>query len=334
MLWKELNILNKNVFDQIQDRVDRASAPSDIGKIPNKIESGFDGFTADQWKNWTLIFSLYALSDVIPSEHLNCWRLFVIACYYMCSKVLTTGDIVIADQYLMKFCYEFERLYGKERVKPNMHLSLHLRDCISDFGPIYSFWCFSFERYNGMLGALHSNNHNVEIQIMEHFLRGRHFFSQCVPKPHNTELEKALVDLKKESSSRGTLKDIGQTDIIQLLELTSRNFAFKNSLQWVKIEHVSCPRKSSVYFFSQEELRCLNLLYSSIYTVQSHNITVSPSGWTTKEIFICNEIYGALTSRSFRSSAIAAFWPAEDGSIQPYESMYLMPRVGLINYFQ
>jgi len=31
-------------------------------------------------------------------------------------------------------------------------MSLHLSQCCIDFGPLYSFWCFSFERMNGILG--------------------------------------------------------------------------------------------------------------------------------------------------------------------------------------
>ena len=55
----------------------------------------------------------------------------------------------------------FENLCGKERCTPNMHLHGHLRDCILDYGPIYSFWCFSFERYNGIMGDYHTNNVNI-----------------------------------------------------------------------------------------------------------------------------------------------------------------------------
>ena len=34
------------------------------------------------------------------------------------------------------------------------------------FGSVYGFWCFSFERYNGILGRYHTNNHDITIQVM------------------------------------------------------------------------------------------------------------------------------------------------------------------------
>ena len=51
----------------------------------------------------------------------------------------------------------FERLHGKSKVKPNMHLHGHLKGCVLDYGPVYNFWCFSFERFNGILSSFKNN---------------------------------------------------------------------------------------------------------------------------------------------------------------------------------
>ena len=45
-----------------------------------------------------------------------------------------------------------EEEYGQEVITPNIHLSLHIAECCKDYGPLYSFWCYSFERMNGLLG--------------------------------------------------------------------------------------------------------------------------------------------------------------------------------------
>ena len=42
-------------------------------------------------------------------------------------------------------------ILGQEYVTPNMHLHGHLIERLFDYGPIYSFWLFSFERFNGLL---------------------------------------------------------------------------------------------------------------------------------------------------------------------------------------
>ena len=52
------NVINKSQFANIQDIVDSFVTPPDIGRIPSKIMSGFSGFTAEQWRNWILIFAV------------------------------------------------------------------------------------------------------------------------------------------------------------------------------------------------------------------------------------------------------------------------------------
>ena len=71
---------------------------------------------------------------------------------------------------LLSFCEGVEKLYGKSSITPNMHLHCHLAECILDYGPVYAFWCFSFERYNGILGTYQHNNKAIPIQMMRKFL--------------------------------------------------------------------------------------------------------------------------------------------------------------------
>ena len=52
--------------ETLQIKVDLINPPTNIGRIPRKVESGFATFTADQWKHWILIYSLYALHGVLP----------------------------------------------------------------------------------------------------------------------------------------------------------------------------------------------------------------------------------------------------------------------------
>ena len=59
-----------------------------------------------------------------------------------------------------------EQLYGRKAVTPNMHLHCHLKDCLLECGPVHAFWCFSFERFNGILGGMQVNGRSIEIQLM------------------------------------------------------------------------------------------------------------------------------------------------------------------------
>ena len=50
-IWKECNFLNHDTFPRLHSRVDSVQVLfSDVGKLPTKLESRFDDFTADELK--------------------------------------------------------------------------------------------------------------------------------------------------------------------------------------------------------------------------------------------------------------------------------------------
>ena len=72
----------------------------------------------------------------------------------------------------------------------NMHLHCHLCECVLDYGPVYGFWCFSFERYNGILGSLHISNRQIEVQLMRKFLEQHQLGTTCCGQENLVDLEK------------------------------------------------------------------------------------------------------------------------------------------------
>lgn len=69
------------------------------------------------------------------------------------------------------FCKKFSEVNGPEACIPNMHMHLHIKDCLCDYGPIYAFWCYAFECYNGMLGGFPTNHIVTAIEEMPNAAR-------------------------------------------------------------------------------------------------------------------------------------------------------------------
>lgn len=42
-----------------------------------------------------------------------------------------------------------------------MYFYGYLLECFLDYGLVFLFWCFLFERYNGMMGDYYINNINI-----------------------------------------------------------------------------------------------------------------------------------------------------------------------------
>ena len=78
-------------------------------------------------------------------------------------------------------------MYGSDVITPNMHLHCHLKESILAFGTVYSFWLFSFERFNGILEHFPSNNRNIEFCLMHWFLTEFKLASVDLPDEHKEE---------------------------------------------------------------------------------------------------------------------------------------------------
>lgn len=168
-VWTDLGLITSRQLNDIQKHVDQFVTPSDVGRIPGKISSGFSGFTAEQYRNWTLIFSLSALKDILPHQHFNCWHYFVKACHLMCRQEISVEQVEEADNYIDLFCKKFEQLYTAQYCNINLHLHGHLKACILDHGPVYSFWLLAFERLNGVMESFHTSFNDVSLQLMRRF---------------------------------------------------------------------------------------------------------------------------------------------------------------------
>ena len=168
-VWISKAIITEAQLSDIQRKVDSFCCPPDIGRIPYKIAANVSGLKADEWKNWTMYFSLFALKGKLPFRDYNCWLLFVKACHLICRREVMESDLPKIDKYVEEFCITFECLYGKEWLTPNMHFAAHITECIRDHGPVYAFWLYAFERLNGLLGSYSTSHHDVTIQLMRKF---------------------------------------------------------------------------------------------------------------------------------------------------------------------
>lgn len=171
-LWLKREIVSTSSLKVINDRILSLVVPSVVqfGRLPACMNQP-SSLTAEQWMLWVNYYSLYCLYDLIAPEHFECWRHFVLASRLLCRWKLSDDEIRIADALLLQFCRRFETLYGQDVVTPNIHLHVHLADCIRDYGPMSSFWLFAFERFNGILGDEPTNNRSIEIQLMTRFLK-------------------------------------------------------------------------------------------------------------------------------------------------------------------
>ena len=108
----------------------------------------------------------------------------------------------------MKLCISFENLYRNEKVTRNIHLHGHLVSCLRQYGLLYSFWLFSFERHNGILGNISNNKRNIEIPLMKRFDRDNQMMNLKYQTAGQAEMQGVFEKMLIMNSQRGTLSDV------------------------------------------------------------------------------------------------------------------------------
>lgn len=306
-VWLDRAMLTALDFTVIQRRVNSMVTPTDIGRIPLKIQSGFSSFTADQFKNWVIYYSVVTLTDTLAGDDLECWRHFVLACRILCSKYLTAVDVQLADALLLQFCKRMERMYGKGIVTPNMHMHCHLCECVKDYGPLHGFWLFSFERFNGMLGQQPSNNRSIEVQLMDRFVRETVLSSIVTPEEFKDEFCSVF---SSGPQITGTVSDTMSNWILPPSLLT--HYHITNLLVNWTIEssdmHVVLPSHCSKAVFNNTQVEDLKILYSNMYSVSPCTLEISSAFLKYKSIVMRGKHLGSARTMSSVSSIVMASW--------------------------
>ena len=325
-LWAD-NIFSKKQLKEITQKIDELNTATSIGRIPRKIGTNYGNYTAEEWKNWTLTFSMYALYGILPDNHLRIWERFVLACRILCQPVISKQEILKADALLVNFCTGMEKLYGKQFLTCNMHLHCHLRSVLLDYGPVFGFWLFSFERYNGQIGSTATNNRSVEIQFMRDFLK-EHFLMPSagnLPSVYHEEFLPIFDKWRGKQTTASTESKVQHWYLLSLLD----NFNF---VLWYDNSNIRVPASYQVDLLSSEDIVSLLTVYHALYPT-ARNIDIGDLHFTIKKfssIFVGAEKFGSkLESRSLRSARVLASWHSEEGLISPASP--LSP--GIVDYF-
>lgn len=329
-VWLQLDLMTQENLEQVERKVGLFHIPNSIGRLPINIASNYGGFKAIQWQTWVTVYSPVVLKGILPNPHLQCWLLFVHACRILSKHTLKVHDVNLADVYLLQFCKTFEQLYGGQLCTPNMHLHLHLKDCLLDYGPSHAFWTFTFERFNGLLGSVHTNKRSIEKQIMRKFTNAQWLHSSVSGKANPQLLSllpmhDLLTDLVTPTSLQ--MDDVHTLELLNMSSLPLSSIKSFGNEGFVKLMP---PLYEDILF--PEQVDNLNFLYQQLYP----NKVVLPSSpfySKTGRVTLGNELIGSVMNATSCNSCsvIVAYWPSSGNTLS--NITYSHKSVGVIQYF-
>jgi len=151
---------------------------------------------------------------------------FVCACNSLIGRIVEQSDIDEAHNRLINMAQLIEKYYGPTYISSNIHLSLHIRQCCLDYGPPYTYWCYSFERMNGLLGSYSTSHRSIEPELMRILMKN----TQVEFRINSADSDGARLLLDQvlpllDKKVRGSLKmteNFESKDLIAYLEMADK----------------------------------------------------------------------------------------------------------------
>ena len=159
-------VLDQSTMNQVRADISATHFPSWMERPPRNFGSASHGkLKADQWRTVctvSLVMTLCRLwgSPDSSTKHkllLDNFVSLICAVDLATRRSMDPDRVERFDRYMFRYLQTLRYLFGHQLV-PNHHLSLHLRECLLLFGPVHGWWAFPFERYNGLLQNLNTNN--------------------------------------------------------------------------------------------------------------------------------------------------------------------------------
>ena len=157
--------LGSDKIKKLEERYLAIKPPNVITRTPRSLLKNLAHFKASELRAFLLYYSLPCLWGLLEEEYFQHLLLLVNGVFLLLQDSISPSDIESSSRMLLHFCTRMEALYDKRYETYNVHMLLHLPDCVRNLGPLWGTSCFWFEGYNGDLTKLFHGKQNVDIQI-------------------------------------------------------------------------------------------------------------------------------------------------------------------------
>lgn len=159
-------VLTDDVVDILRSDIKSTFLPSWIERPPLNFGSAAHGkLKADHWRTVCTINMVITLTRIWGSTTaslaerrlLDNFVHLVVTVDLASRRSMNPHRARLFDLHMMEYLRTLRILFENDLV-PNHHLSLHLSTCLLLFGPVHGWWAYPFERFNGIIQRLNTNN--------------------------------------------------------------------------------------------------------------------------------------------------------------------------------
>ncbi|PIL35294.1 hypothetical protein GSI_02019 [Ganoderma sinense ZZ0214-1] len=332
-------VLTPNIIEQLRNDIMTTYLPSWMERPPANFGSAAHGkLKADHWRtvcSVSMVITLVRIwaSSTTPGDKLllDNFIHLVIAADLATRHSMDPERARLFDEHMLAYLQTLRALFEHDLV-PNHHLSLHLASCLLLFGPVRGWWAYPFERYNGIIQRLNTNNHIAEIPLtfMRLFYAGAEL--RCSISATNwpdfvqyRKVLEAFDDVYKDTSHGSRIIDvIDATSNLRFGASADDLQEMFDGLENTKLDHtsyhalvdlvLSIPGSADVftpYYSGASDHRSrLSPLVSHLPTLMHGGVVYGTRTRNIRNSFICFKNPGELarSSREHKNLKILSLW--------------------------
>lgn len=138
-----------------------------ITEITRKPRSIFERkkYKANEFRSLLLYYLPLTLFGLLKKKYIDHFLLLSSSIYILLQQSISLEEYKIASSRIIDFVENYEILYGKENVVPNVHLLQHLPMAVKNQGPLWCQSVFGFETNNGVVVHSNTSKQNIVHQI-------------------------------------------------------------------------------------------------------------------------------------------------------------------------
>ncbi|KAH9942644.1 hypothetical protein B0H21DRAFT_696303 [Amylocystis lapponica] len=221
---------SNSVKQRFEDTINSVRWPSHVTRLPKNLGENQSLKKADEWRRLLTITPIVLWtswkdnSDKIPvsappipsnakyrpAHSRGCRDIYSVVLLLcagvriLASRKITMAQARIGQDFLSQYCRRLKALGADLTI--NHHLSMHFAQFIKLFGPVYGWWLFAFERFNGLLEKVHVNGHDggrMELTLLRHWVQSHLIYEYVLSLPENAHpMEREYVDKIIKSEGR------------------------------------------------------------------------------------------------------------------------------------
>ncbi|KAG1810737.1 hypothetical protein EV424DRAFT_1571382, partial [Suillus variegatus] len=225
---------NESPKRRFEDIVNAVRWPSHVTRLPKNLGENQSLKKADEWRRILTItpvilwWSWRDANDEIPDtepplppntvapDFSRNRRSLYHAILHLCMgvRILASRSISMAQartgqSFLAHYCLECLQL--RIPLTINHQASMHTAEMIKKCGPVYAWWLFAFERFNGMLERVHHNGHDggrIELTLLQNWVQTHLIYEYLLALPadtHSFERDQINRIIKVQAQDRGSM---------------------------------------------------------------------------------------------------------------------------------